>query len=293
MSVMRYCAVAVLAALLAGAAFTQPPGPEPEPLPLPQPPTPAPKAVPLKAPKGIDQPKPEEVAAISKMLRDMAIQKMPEPLLKANDGWGKQKEFAVGKVMLRKTNRAAPEMPRALVNDGLWRRFTVAARDPQKTLAIGVTELVRPADDTMNVTINVAMEINFRMEQQLWVRGRQLYSGETRGHCQGAVQLKATVVHKTIPKPGSLFPDVNMKITTTDAKLFYDKLVIDHTAGLDGEDAQKVADLVIDLIKAIKPDLEKELLEKGNAAIVKAAGTREVKLELDKLLKAAAVKPKK
>jgi hypothetical protein len=42
----------------------------------------------------------------------------------------------------------------------------------------------------------------------------------------------------------------------------------------------------------MKPDLEKELLEKGNAAILKAAGTKEIKLQLDKLAKAGVtVKP--
>lgn len=292
---MRVYAFAVLAALLAGGVFAQPPEPEPIPLPLPLP-SPMPKAapvpIPLKGPKDVAQPKLEEVAAISKLMREAAIQHIPTPLVKANDGWGKQKEFAVGRVMLRNPNRVSPELPRQMFNDGLWRRFTVSARDPEKTLAIGITELVKPEQDTMLVTINVALDINFRMEQQLWKRGLQLYSGETRGHCKTALQLKATVVHKTVPKPGSFFPDVMLKITTTDAKLFYDKVVIDHTAGLDGEDAKAVGDLVIDLIKSIKPDLEKELLEKGNAAIVKAAGTREIKLELDKLMKAGAI-PKK
>jgi hypothetical protein len=289
---MRYSVTTVLAALLAGAGLAQPPEPEPEPLPLPLPSTPKPEAIPLKAPKSIEQPKPEEVAAISKIMRDMALQKMPDPLVKANDGWGKQKEYAMGRVMLRNTGRLPPEAPRVVVNDGLWRRFTVSARDPEKTLAIGITELVRPAADTMLVTINVAMDINFRMEQQLWKRGHRLYSGETRGHCKGAVQLKATVVHKTEFKPGSLIPDVSLKITTTDAKLFYDRLTIDHTAGIEGPDAQAIGDTDIDLVKAVKPDIEKDLLEKGNAAILKAAGTREVKLELDKLMKAGAL-PKK
>lgn len=289
---MRYSAVAGFAALLAGAAFAQPPEPEPEPLPLPPPSAPQPEPIPLKAPKSLDQPKPEEVAGISKLMYDMALKNMPDPLVKANDGWGKQKEYAVGRVMLRNAGRLPPEAPRVVVNDGLWRRFTVTAREPEKTLAIGITELVRPEADKMLVTINVAMGINFRMEQQLWKRGHRLYSGETRGHCEGAVQLKATVVHKTEFKPGSLIPDMTLKITTTDAKLFYDKLVIDHTAGFDGPDAQALADTVLDLVKAVKPDLEKDLLEKGNAAIVKAAGTREVKLELDKLMKAGAL-PKK
>jgi hypothetical protein len=136
------------------------------------------------------------------------------------------------------------------------------------------------------------MDINFRMEQQLWKRGRQLYSGETRGHCHAGLQLKATVNHRTEFKPGSLFPEVVLKITTTDAKLFYDKLTIDHTAGLDGEDAKAVGDFVIDAVKSVVPDLEKQLLEKGNAAIVKAAGTKEVKVQLDKLV-GVGIAPKK
>lgn len=281
---MRFL-TAVSAALFASPAFAQ----EPEPLPLPPP---APKIA-LKAPKDIPQPTAEEAAGIAKLMREMALQKMPDPLVTTNDGWGKQKEFAVGKVMLRDPKKF-PDAPKEVVNDGLWRRFTVAPRDPDKTFAVGFAEMVRPTREHLNVTLNVAMDINFRMEQQLWVRGRQLYSGETRGHCKSAVQLKATVQHKTEFKPGSLLPEVALKITTTEAKIFYDALTIDHTAGFDlhGEDAKKAGDLVIDLVKAVKPDLERQLLEKGNAAIVKAAGTKEIKLQLDKLVTAGVV-PKK
>jgi len=291
---MRYSLSALLAATLAAFAVAQPPDPEPIPLPLPPPPPkaePAPKPIDLKAPKGLPQPKPEEAAGIARLMRETALQKLPDPLLKADNGWGKQKEFAIGKVMLRDPKKL-PDAPTQLLNEGLWRRFTVTAREPEKTLAIGFVELTRPAADQLNATINVAMDINFRMEQQLWVRGRQLYSGETRGHCKAAVQLKTVVHHKTEFKTGSFLPEVALKVTTTDAKIFYDGLTIDHTAGLDGEDAKKVGDLVIDLIKSVKPDLEGQLLEKGNAAIVKAAGTKEIRLELDKLM-AAGVAPKK
>lgn len=292
---MRYSLATVLATTLAAFAVAQPPAPEPIPLPLPPPPPPkvdpAVKPIELKAPKDLPQPKPEEAAAIAKLMREMALQKMPDPLVKSNDGWGKQKEFVVGKRMLRNPNKF-PDAPTELFNDGLWRRFTVSARDPEKTFAVGFAELVRPNADQLNVTLNVAMDINFRMEQQLWLRGRQLYSGETRGHCKAAVQLKAVVRHKTEFKPGTLLPEINLKVMTTDAKIFYEGLTIDHTAGLDGEDAKKVGDLVIDLVKSVKPDLEKQLLEKGNAAIVKAAGTKEIKLELDKLM-SAGVMPKK
>jgi hypothetical protein len=291
---MRYFTGAVLAAMLAASvAFAQPPMPVPEPLPLPLP-APMPKAIPLKVPKAnkvVEQPKPEEVAAIIKLMREMLLQKMPDPLVKANDGWGKQKEYAVGRVMLRRPE-TLPDAPRERVNDGLWRRFAVTARDPEKTLGIGFEELTRTEPDTLVATINVVMDINFRVEHQLWKRGLQIYTGETRGHCKAGVQLKVTVKHKTEFKPGSLFPDVALKITTTDAKLFYDKLVIDHTAGLDGADAKAMGDFVIDTIKSVKPELEKQLLEKANAEILKAAGTKEVKLQLDKLI-GAGLAPKK
>lgn len=278
-------AAALLLALCAASALAQ----DPDPVPLPLPPK---SAIPLKAPADVPQPKPEEATAIAKLMRDMALKQLPTPLLKSNDGWGRQKEFAVGKVILRNPNRVPPELPRELFNDGLWRRFTVSAREPEKTLAIGFTEMVRPSPDKLNVTVTVALDIDFRMEQQMWVRGRQLYSGETRGHCKTACQLKANVTQKTVPKPGSFIPDLQLTVTTTEAKLFYDKLVIDHTAGLDGEAAQKVSELVIDLIKKLMPDLEKQLLDKGGEAIVKAAGTKEIKLELDKLMKSGAL-PKK
>jgi hypothetical protein len=287
---MRYSAVAVLVAVLVVSVSAQPPAPEPDPIPLPLP-APMPNAIPLKAPKAIEQPKPEEVAAIAKLMREMVLQKMPDPLVKSKNGWGKQKEYAVGRVMLRDPKKL-PDAPREMVNDGLWRRFTVTARDPAETLAVSIPELTRPEENKLLITIDAAMDINFRMEQQLWKRGLQLYSGETRGHCKGAVQLKATVAHTLEFKPGSLLPDVVLKITVTDAKLFYEKLVIDHTAGLDGEDAKRVGEIVVDLVKSAKPDLEKQLLEKANAAILKAAGTKEVKVKLDKLMSAGVV-PKK
>src|SRR4051794_12327459 len=131
---MRYLSAAVLVAMLAASvAFAAPPKPDPDPEPLPLP-LPTPGAIPLKAPKtpkviAVEQPKQEEIAAITKLMREMALQKPPDPLVKANDGWGKQKEYAVGRVMLRRPDRLPPDAPRELVNDGIWRRFAVTARD--------------------------------------------------------------------------------------------------------------------------------------------------------------------
>jgi hypothetical protein len=304
---IRYLTATGLAFALMTIAIAQPPAqPDPEPIPLPLPlplkkpgaepkpaapqvapaiPAPAtPAPVLLKSPKGVPQPTAEEAATLAKTLRTLMLANMPDPLVKANDGWGKQKEYVVGPVMLRNSKRFGPEAPRQMVNEGLWRRFTVQAVKPQESLKLAIAELGRPEANKTLITLNSEMDISFRMEQQLWTRGHQLYSGETRGHCKGGLILKAEIISKSEKKPGAFFPDITLIVKVTDAKLFYDKIVIDHTAGLDGADAKAAGDFVIDLVKAIKPDLEKQLLDKANAAILKAANEKEIKIQLDKII---------
>ncbi len=286
---------AVLAALLVAGASAQP---DPVPLPLP---LPAPKAVlapavqtpvplPLKAPKGVEQPTDAEAASFAKVLRGLMLTNLPDPLVKANDGWGNQKEFVQGAILLRNPKKFGPESPRQMVNDGLWRRVTVTARKPADTLNVSIPELIKPTADTANLAIHAEMEIDFRVEHQFWKRGHQLYTGETRGHCKAGLKMKVEVVTKTEKVPGSFFPNVTLFIKVTDAKLFHDKITIDHTAGLDGEDAKDTGNFVMDLVKVIKPDLEKQLLDKANAAIMKSVGAKEIKVELDKILGAAGKK---
>ena len=60
------------------------------------------------------------------------------------------------------------------------------------------------------------------------------------------------------------------------------KLVVDHTAGVDGEAAKVIGDVLIDVVKAVKPDIEN--CAKAEAAIVKAVGIRDFNLALDSLL---------
>jgi hypothetical protein len=78
-------------------------------------------------------------------------------------------------------------------------------------------------------------------------------------------------------------------VKVTEAKLFYEKLVIEHTAGIGGDAAKLLGDAVIDMVKQAKPSLERDLLKKANAAIVKAADTKEIRVSLEAFLKGASV----
>ncbi len=254
-----------------------------------QPPSPMPNATAKPESARTD---PAQAELLANYLRELIAKKIPDPLTKSNDGWGRQTAVTVVRRQ-REGLRIWTEPVREKRNDGMWRRVEVRIPEPEK-IAVTVMELVQEENGKFHATVALACErVDVRFQQQLWRNGLRLYSGETRAHCQAALSLKAEITVKREPSKGVAtflqIPDVKITIQATEAKLYYDKLVVDHTAGLDGNAAKVVGDVILKSVKAVKPDLESDLLLKANAAIVKAAGTREVTVKLDKLL---ASKPK-
>jgi len=71
-------------------------------------------------------------------------------------------------------------------------------------------------------------------------------------------------------------------------------LEVDHILGIGGDGARILGDALIEFVKDIKPELERDLLEKGTRAIVKAGDTKEIRISLEKLIKGEFPKlPKK
>lgn len=216
-----------------------------------------------------DRPDPAEVRALEATLRDLLVTNAPDPLVRSAQGWGRQEPGRHG--------------PR---NDGHWRRVSVRVPNPA-SIAVGITEAAYPEPGKTTFTAMIGADCAIRFEQQLWRNGRRLYSGETRGRCRAAVLLVCEAASRTEAKPGSLLPlpDLVFRVRVTDAKLFYEGLVVEHTAGVGGDAAKVIGGTLIDAVKALKPDLERDLLAKANAAIVKAADTKEVRVSLGGLLK--------
>ena len=235
---------------------------------------------------------PAEAEALATVLRDLLKKNLPDPLSKSNHNWGHQKGVTVTLHHLDGL-RLWSESVQEMRNDGHWQRTDIRIPDRDK-IALAVTELTHPEEGKMLVTVGaVAERVELQFEQQIWRNGLRLYAGETRGHCKGALTLKAEFTTKTEFKKGSLLPEITLKLQVTSAELFYEKLVVDHTAGLNGEAAKALGDLTIHIVKVIKPHLEKDLLEKAEAAIVKATHTKDLTITLDKLMKPKAKDPPK
>ncbi len=225
-----------------------------------------------------------ETVALTKTVRELLLKNLPDPVVQSDRGWGAQKDVTVG-VDFRRDGLKLTSVPRkAPRNDGTWRRVAIRASNPDGTLAVGLLDVVSPEPGRVTFTAHIGMNCDIKFEQQVWRHGTRLYSGETRGRCRGALALHCEVTNRVEAKPGSLLPDVVFRLRVTSAEVFYEKLEVVHTAGVGGDAAKFLGAALIDTVKAVKPNVEKDLLTKANAAVVKAGDTKEVRVGLGKLL---------
>lgn len=287
---MTRIAIVVLSVGLAGCASDRAISAEPQNSASGSPqPAPTGRAVARSAPPATEKPDPAQVKALEKTLRDLLLKNLPDPVVQSSQDWGKQKEGVVGVRFLKDGPRLRSERVQGMRNDGKWRRIAVRAVNPEKTLAVGIANPAFPEQGRATFDAMVGVDCDLKFEQQIWRNGTRLYSGETRGRCRAAVLLKCEVKSRTELKPGSLIPDLVVQVRVTEAQLFYDNVVIEHTAGVGGDAAKVLGEAVLDTVKRVKPDLERDLLKKANAAIVKAADTKEVRVSFDSLLKGGGV----
>ena len=230
------------------------------------------------------RPDPADVKALEATLRGLLQKNLPDPLVSSADGWGRQAEGVVGVKFHKEGLRLRSEQLRGMRNDGTWRKVAVRVPNPQ-SLALGIVEAAYPEPGKATFTAHLGADCDIRFEQQVWRHGTRLYAGETRARCRAAVALKCEVTTRTEKKEGGFIPDLVCRVKVTEAQLFYEKLVVEHTAGVGGDAARVLGDAVIDAVRRVKPDLERDLVAKANAAVVTAADTREVRLSVDALLK--------
>lgn len=223
-------------------------------------------------------------AELGSILRSLILPCLPNPLVEQEFDWGKQERVPVGIEWKKKGILLKPEVMKQLRNDGRWRKIAIVANDPEKNLKLNVTNVKTPEPKRLTFSVDLYMPVNIKFEQQNWRAGLRLYSGETRARCNAALHLECESTSRTEKKPGSLLPDIVFRMRVLEAKLTYHDFVVEHTAGIGGDAAKLLGEAVHETVRQWKPSLERNMLEKANATIVKAGDTKEIRLNLSKLL---------
>jgi hypothetical protein len=205
--------------------------------------------------------------ALAGSLRGYLVRSLPNPLYESSPGWGHTKKKLRGEK-----------------KQGVWRKLRVWAENPADHLVFDIRDVSFPEPGRILFTAFIAFDARAELHQQRWEAGVKLFDGTVRArfrikltlHCEATTRLEAT---------GLLLPDAVFRLRVVQSQLQYDNLVVEHIAGVGGEVAKIFGDVVKGSLHQWDPSLERDLLAKGEAAIVKAADTKEVRVSLTQLLK--------
>jgi len=220
--------------------------------------------------------------ALAGSLRGFLLKSMPAPLYEDTHHWGLQKP--VREIKWRGTGfHVHPEKREVMKNDGRWWKVRVTGERLPDTLIFDLRDARQTEPGRMTFTAFASFDAHVDYDKQIWHSGKRTYSSSLRArlrvrltlHCEATARLDGS---------GGLLPDAVFRLRVLQAESGFDNFVVEHIAGLGGEAAKLLGDAARGSLKQWRPAMERELLAKTNAAIVKAGDTKEVRISLSKLL---------
>jgi len=224
---------------------------------------------------------PQNLAELSKTLKPLLADALPAVLYEKYDNWDHQ-ELITHAIHWRGLR---PERRKELRNDGVWKHIKITARNPKQTADIRMYGLKSVNDEKQTFQTDLAFGCQVEYDQQNWESGIRLWSGSVRARLRAKAHLDCEYLTRFDAKEGSFLPDIVFRLRVTKAQVGYDDLVVEHIAGIGGTAAKIIGDTFHDAMNQWKPSIERHLIEKANAAIVKAADTKEVRIGLSGLFK--------
>jgi hypothetical protein len=236
------------------------------------------------APAWSQGPPPADPSAnLAANLRAVVLQALPTPLFEDTRHWGGQKETARGVKWRGRGLEIHPEIQKSLKNDGRWWKVRVDADRPAETLQVEVRDLKQTEPGRMRFTAVVALNVNVDYDRQKWHEGKRLFSAGLRARLRIVLALQCEVNARFATR-GGLLPEAAFRLRVVSSHASYDNLVVEHIAGIGGDAAELFGKAFVKAMQRWRPSLERNLLAKADAAIVKAGDTREVRLSLFNLL---------
>jgi hypothetical protein len=221
-------------------------------------------------------------AELGTSLRGILLSFLPTPLYEDHKHWGGQKEVTRGLKWKGEGFDFHAEPQRSLKNDGLWWRVKVTAPDVEHSLVFDVRDVQKPEPGKMTFTAFISFGTDIEYERQRWDAGTRLFSTSIRGRARVNLSLRCECISRLEDK-GKLLPESVFRLRVTSSDFHYDDVVFEHVAGVGGEAAKLIGEAARANLRIWRPSLEHRLIDKANAAIVKAGDTKEVRIGIGKL----------
>jgi hypothetical protein len=208
---------------------------------------------------------------------------MPSPLYEDAQGWGQTKDVTVIRWRGRGLDVHPVKVHKAQKN-GDWRKVQLAADNLADTLIFDLRNLQATDTGCLTFTVFFSFDARVHYDHQKWDEGLKLWDSALQARLRVKLTLDCEVTVRLDDK-GELLPEAALRVRATKADLKYDNLVVEHIAGVGGAAAKLMGETAHRMLHELKPQLERDLLAKADAAIAKAADTKEVRVRLTDLVK--------
>ncbi|OAI46238.1 hypothetical protein AYO44_11705 [Planctomycetaceae bacterium SCGC AG-212-F19] len=221
--------------------------------------------------------------ALAGSIRGYLVQNMPNPLYETWPNWGHTSNA--------RGIRALGPGPHSPKNDGKWKHIRVTADNPGNSLVFDIRNMQQAEPGRITFDVFLAMDARMEYDQQNWQNGVRLWSGGARAKFRAKATLACEVTFR-VETGDLLLPEAVVHFRVVRADVGYEKFDLEHINGIGGDLAELIGDALHGGLKRFHPSLERDLLAKANAAIEKAADTKEVRVTLTELLKKKGWWPK-
>jgi hypothetical protein len=224
----------------------------------------------------------DPTTALSDELRSLLVQFVPSPLFEDNSHWGHQREVVRGLVWRGQGLRVHAEAQTSLKNDGLWWRVRVETPTLADSLVFQIRDLQKPSPERMQFTAFIAFDARIIYDRERWMAGVRTWAGSIEGRVRVKLTLRCEAVTR-LETTGKLLPDAVFRLHVLESDFGYENLRIEHVAGFGGDLAKILGEAIHSGIRQWHPSIERNLIAKANAAILKGGDTKEVRVSLSKL----------
>ncbi len=182
------------------------------------------------------------------------------------------------------TKRLKARKPHSKRKQGIWRNVRITAVNPGDNLIVDLRDVRAPEAGTLTFGVFLALDVRIDYHRQLWEAGIKLYDGSVRARARLKLTLDCEAVTR-LETNGLPLPEAVFRLRVTRANVQLENLVVEHIAGVGGDAAKLIGDSLRSSLHRLHPSLERDLLARAGAAIVKAGDTKEVRIGLTQLLK--------
>jgi hypothetical protein len=227
-------------------------------------------------------PDPASPQQMSANLRALLLHNIPPTLYEARPGWGKTTQIPNGLRWTGKGVHVHPEVSHGDRNDGTWKHIRITAEKLPDSLIVDVRNIRTGKKDQRLFDVHLAFDAQVYYLERVWKTGVKLYDGDVRAKMRVKLDLTCEATNR-LENNGGLLPDLVFRVRVIHADFSYDNLVVEHVAGIGGEGAKVIGDVVLSTLRQVHPSLERDMIAHADAAIVKAADTKEIRLGLGSL----------